>query len=202
VKQAFVDIGGILHSRDGLRFDGVATDQFVHDTEHLEVSRPGVRNAIVSDANNLYMAPHRFAEAVFLVSFLSGAGSIVSVLAALAVIVAELFRLLTFGSAMVFLPAKVSALLRFVFVPAVVVLAFTYWKQSPETAVFLAAFALLQGWLSLFSSFLYSIARVILSSPIVLMFGERYGGGLGDLRVLCLAFALESHEGSVARYGQ
>ncbi|MEX0775733.1 MAG: hypothetical protein WD042_08485 [Phycisphaeraceae bacterium] len=202
MKQNLVDIDGFLHSSHGLRFGGVDSSDFLRDTEVIESMRPGVRRWIVADANALYFASHRIAEAAFLLVYLLTGRVWLSVLTSIAVITLELFRLFIFGSAMVFLPAKLSMLLRLTLMPLTVVLAVLYWNSDRGLAIFLLCFAVLQGWFSIGSSILLTAVRVCLARVFRRAFMHRYGPIFFDLRVLCLSFAMESHMRSVEHYGR
>jgi hypothetical protein len=111
-------------------------------------------------------------------------------------------RLFTFGDAMVFLPAKLSALLSVVLLPASLALAALYWESEVISGPFLIAFAVFECWFSLGSTMLRNVIRLLFGGVFLRLWGGRYGLALmSDVRVLCLALARTSHAESVRQFG-
>lgn len=165
-----VDVDGTIYSARGLRFGGFRTDEFLAATSALEARAPGARARIVAEAHHTCYWLHRFCEVAFLLAVVGTRSLWIGGLAFLAAYVFEFTRFYLYGtSAFV---AHVSWAWQWLKVPAFVAGTALLWPQSPLLAAVLIVFLILQGWLSLLSTFVLLPLRFALGIVVMRTLGR------------------------------
>ena len=184
LEMPFVDVMGSLYSREGIRFGGFQTSEFLEATEPLEKKQPGIREKIVGEAHYLVLWLHKFPEIAFFLGIIFYKNLGIAFLLFVIAFIFEFIRFYLLGAS-----PFLSDICRFwnwIKLPAFVIASIFLWPKESFLSIILIIFLIVQGWFNLVTIFGMLPIRLIGSRIIY----KKYGGQWHNMEGMAMTFVI------------